>query len=75
MSNFNEIRFDKRFGTLTDIILDVQEVLAQTGIATGVFEFNGKEVYVNLDTELNWGNIVLKAVQNPNSKKIIDIRG
>ena len=74
-SRFHQLHFGKPTGMIASIVEDIQHVLKVTHINTGVFEFNGKEVYVNTDTELGWCNTVLRAVQNPDSKKIIDIRG
>ena len=74
-SRFHQLHFGKPIGMITSIVEDVQHVLKVSYINTGVFEFNGKEVYVNTDTELGWCNTVLSAVQSPDSKKIIDIRG
>jgi len=74
-NRFHQLHFGKPLGNIHSIVSDIKEVLEITGIHTGVFEFNGKEVYVNIETELDWCGIVINRVIDPESKKIVDIRG
>lgn len=72
---FYDLHFGKPSGMLGDILLDVQGVLSKTDIRIGRFEFNGKEVIVNTDTKLEWGDIVLKKIGEGDPKPYVDIRG
>lgn len=65
----------KPFGMIKDIIIAAKEIINKTGVGTVSFEFNGKKVLINGDTEVRFIDIVLKAVADPMSRDVVDIRG